>query len=70
MAAAAKGGASAAPAQMAAAESTKFGRFIHYRPSPEHDSITCEYILIRGLRTLEGGTEETAQAAIFAKLIQ
>ena len=61
---------------------TKFGRYIHYRPSPEHDSITCEYILIRGLRTLEGGgecalgidyydgTEETAQAAIFAMLIQ
>ena len=61
---------------------TKFGRFIHYRPSPEHDSITCEYILIRGLRTLEGdgefalgidyyaGAEETCQAAIFAMLIE
>lgn len=61
---------------------TKFGRFIHYRPSPEHDSITCEYILIRGLRTLEGdgefalgidyyaGDEETGKAAIFAMLIE
>ena len=61
---------------------TSFGRFIHYRPSPEHDSITCEYILIRGLRTLDGGgefalgidyydgTEETCQAAIFAMLIE
>lgn len=61
---------------------TRFGRYIHYRPSPEHDSITCEYILLRGLRTLEGsgefalgidyyaGNEETAQAAIFAMLIQ
>lgn len=61
---------------------TQFGRFIHYRPSPEHDSAVCEYILIRGIRTLGGGSdfaigidyyagdEETAQAANFAMLIQ
>ncbi len=61
---------------------TKYGRFIHYRPSPEHDSITCEYVLIRRIRTLEGsgefalgidyytGDEETAQAAIFAMIIK
>ncbi len=61
---------------------TKFGRFIHYRPSPEHDSIDCEYVLIRGLQTLGGGgdfavginyyagEEETVQAANFAMLIR
>ncbi len=61
---------------------TRNGRFIHYRPSPELDSVTCEYITLRGLRTLGGGSdfalgidyndgaEETAQAAIFAMLIE
>lgn len=57
---------------------TKFGRYIHFKPSPEHESIECEYIMITGLSTLDGGggefalgihyyigEERTAQAAHF-----
>ncbi len=61
---------------------TKEGRFIHFKPSPELDSIVCEYVLITKILCLPGsdGTfaigieyydkeDKTVQAAHFAMII-
>ena len=61
---------------------TKFGRYIHYKPSPEHEDVEIEYIMLTGFSTLEGdgefalginyyiGVDQTAKAAQFVMHIR